>query len=170
SKGTILVGSVDLADVDPRSWSRLTAFVPQENKLILATVADNIRFFRPGFSLEQVEAAARAAHLHDEITELPEGYLTLIGPSARGLSGGQRQRLGIARALLGSPELLVLDEPTSALDSRSEELIRVTLSELKGSTSVLLVAHRPATLEVCDRVLRIEHGRGQLRPDLLPAE
>ncbi|MGZ4683357.1 MAG: ABC transporter ATP-binding protein [Acidimicrobiales bacterium] len=170
SKGTILAGSVDLADVDPRSWSRLTAFVPQENKLILATVADNIRFFRPGFSLEQVEAAARAAHLHDEITELPEGYLTLIGPSARGLSGGQRQRLGIARALLGSPELLVLDEPTSALDSRSEELIRVTLSELKGSTSVLLVAHRPATLEVCDRVLRIEHGRGQLRPDLLPAE
>ena len=168
SPGAIFVGDTNLEDIDPISWAAITAFVPQENKIILASVADNIRFFRPGYSLEQVEGAARAARLHDEIAELPDGYDTLIGPSARGLSGGQRQRLGIARALLGRPQLLVLDEPTSALDSRSEELIRDTLSELKGSTAVLLVAHRPATLEVCDRVLSIEHGRGELRPDLLP--
>jgi ABC-type multidrug transport system fused ATPase/permease subunit len=169
TEGRIMAGDVDLTDVSIRSWSALTAFVPQENKLILASVADNIRFFRQGHSQAEVEAAARGAYLHDEICQLPDGYDTLIGPSARGLSGGQRQRLGIARALLARPELLVLDEPTSALDSRSEELIRATLDELKGSTTVVLVAHRPATLEICDRVLMIEHGQGRLRPDLTAA-
>ena len=141
-----------------RRGRRLAAFVPQENKLILATVADNIRFYRDGFSDEDVHIAGRRAHIHDEIMELPEGYETAIGPGARNLSGGQCQRLGIARALLGKPELLVLDEPTSALDSRSEQLIRQTLSETAGDTTIVLVAHRPATLKVCTRVIEVENG------------
>ncbi len=157
--GSVDIGELSIYDIDPAAWSRLVAFVPQANKLIRATVADNIRFYRPGFTDDQVEQAARAAHLHDEILRLPEGYQTDVGPGARDLSGGQCQRVGIARALIGEPSLLVLDEPTSALDHRSEALIRETLDELRGRTTVVLVAHRPATLEVCNRVLQVDHGR-----------
>lgn len=156
--GRILVGDVDAAEVSASSWARLVALVPQDNKLIRATVADNIRFYRPRFSDDAVEAAARAAHLHDEITALPDGYATVVGPGTRALSGGQVQRLGIARALVGDPQLLVLDEPTSALDARSENLIRDTLLEIRERTTLVIVAHRPATIEICDEVLRIDGG------------
>ena len=156
TSGRIMIGDVDLEDATIDSWSRLMALVPQDNSLIRASVYDNIRFFRSGFSDDEVEAAARAAHLHNDIvSQLPEGYETLIGPGERELSGGQRQRLGIARALLGRPRLLVLDEPTSALDQRSEELIRQSLEEIKGTTTLIIIAHRPSTLRVCDRVLRV---------------
>jgi ABC-type multidrug transport system fused ATPase/permease subunit len=163
--GRILVDGVDLVDITPASWSHFSAYVPQENKLILATVADNIRFYRPDFSIDQVQEAARRARLHDEIDRLPDGYDTLVGPGGRSLSGGQCQRLGIARALLGQPQLLVLDEPTSALDPLSESLIRDTLSEVARTATVVLVAHRPATLEICTRVLLVD--RGQVRDEAL---
>jgi ABC-type multidrug transport system fused ATPase/permease subunit len=156
--GTILAGDVALADVAPAAWARLAAYVPQDSRLIRASVADNIRFFRPAFSDDDVRAAARAAHLEDEILALPEGYATEIGPGARDLSGGQRQRLAIARALLQRPRLLVLDEPTSALDAHSEQLIGRTLAELKGATTIVLIAHRPATLELCDRIVEVVGG------------
>jgi ABC-type multidrug transport system fused ATPase/permease subunit len=169
TSGRIRVDGVDLSDVTPASWSHLSAYVPQENKLILATVADNIRFFRPGFTDEQIREAARRARLDDEVQRLPEGYDTLVGPGARSLSGGQCQRLGIARALLGEPQLLVLDEPTSALDPRSEELIRETLGEVARSATIVLVAHRPATLEICTRVLLVDRGSVRDRiVDVLP--
>jgi ABC-type multidrug transport system fused ATPase/permease subunit len=157
--GTILAGDVDLADVAPAAWARLAAYVPQDSRLIRASVADNIRFFRAGFGDHDVRAAARAAHLEDEILALPDGYATDIGPGARDLSGGQRQRLAIARALLQHPSLLVLDEPTSALDAHSEQLIGRTLAELKGATTIVLIAHRPATLELCDRIVEVAGGR-----------
>lgn len=159
TSGVILVDGLPLDQVARDRWARLVAFVPQENKLIRASVADNVRFFRAGFTDEEVEVACRAAHLHDEIADLPQGYATEVGPGARDLSGGQRQRLGIARALLGRPELLILDEPTSALDARSEGLIRDTLAEILGHTTLLVVAHRPATLEVCRRVVEVRQGR-----------
>ena len=156
TSGRIMIGDVDLEDATTRSWSRLMALVPQDNSLIRGTVSDNIRFFRSGFSDDEVRAAAQAAQLHNDIvSQLPEGYETRIGPGERELSGGQRQRLGIARALLGRPRLLVLDEPTSALDERSEELIRQTLEEIKGTTTLIVIAHRPSTLRVCDRVFRV---------------
>jgi ABC-type multidrug transport system fused ATPase/permease subunit len=158
TNGTITFGDVDLQDVADADLARLIALVPQDNRLQLGTVADNIRFFRSGFSDEEVEMAARLAHVHDEVLALSEGYATLVGPGARDVSGGQRQRLGIARALLGKPELLILDEPTSALDARSEALFRETLLELKGGTTIVTVAHRPATMEVCDRIVRVERG------------
>ena len=159
TSGTVRTGDVDLREVGSASWSSLTAFAPQDSKLIRGTVADNIRFFRPDHGQEQVEAAARAANIHDEIDALPEGYQTIIGPGERGLSGGQRQRVAIARALLGGPKLLVLDEPTSALDRESEVLIGRTLDGLRGSVAVVLVAHRPAILRACDRVLNLVDGR-----------
>lgn len=157
-EGRILVGETPLADLTAASWARLTGYVPQESRLLYGTVADNIRLFRQGFDEASVIRAAQAAHVHDEILALPEGYATLIGPGARGLSGGQAQRLSIARALLASPRLIIMDEPTSALDARSEQLVGQTLSELKGSSTIILVAHRPATLELCDRILEVREG------------
>lgn len=162
TSGTVYAAGVDLNEVSPRRWAELVAYVPQENKLVRGTVADNIRFFRPELSEEALHRAAARAHLHDDILELPNGYDTDVGPGARDLSGGQRQRLGIARALAGDPKLIVLDEPTSALDARSERLVADTLRELHGTVSTIIVAHRPATLDNCDRVLRVEAGMGIL--------
>lgn len=156
--GKVTADGVSLESVSAESWSRVSAFVPQDSRLIFGTVADNIRFLRDGFSDSDVMAAARAAHLHDEIMELPEGFATLIGPGARGLSGGQRQRLAIARALVAKPDLIIMDEPTSALDQRSELLVGQTLAELKGKVTIVLIAHRPATLGICDRIFRVTKG------------
>jgi ATP-binding cassette subfamily B protein len=158
TRGTITTGGVAIGDIAPATWGHIAAYVPQDCKLLTATVTDNIRFFRDQYGDAEVEEAARAAHIHDEILKLPDGYDTVIGTGVRGLSGGQRQRLVIARALIGKPQLLVLDEPSSALDQRSESLIALTLAELKGSTTMVLVTHRPATLDICDHVWRLESG------------
>jgi ABC-type multidrug transport system fused ATPase/permease subunit len=140
-------------------WYRHFAYVPQDNKLLRATVADNIRFFRSGFDDQAVERAARLAHLHDEIARMPDGYDTIIGSGAADLSGGQRQRMGIARALLENPSVLVLDEPTSALDVRSETLVQQSLTELHGRTTLIIVAHRISTLGICDKLMVLREGR-----------
>jgi ABC-type multidrug transport system fused ATPase/permease subunit len=159
TSGEILVNDVPISEISPSAWASLMSFVPQDNKLIRGTVAENICFYRDGYSTDDIEAAARAAHLHDEIVAFPEGYDTPIGPGTRDLSGGQRQRLGIARAIVGRPLFLVLDEPTSALDDRSERLVRQTLQEIKAWTTLVIIAHRPGILEVCDRLVKVDHGR-----------
>jgi ATP-binding cassette subfamily B protein len=151
SSGTVRASGVDLSDIDPVSWSKLVAFVPQEAQLITGTVADNIRFFRSNLSDDDLVAAAKAAHIWEEIQTLPNGLDTHLGERGQQLSGGQKQRLCIARALAGKPEFLVLDEPTSALDAVSESAIRDTIKNLRGSTAVVVIAHRPKVLEVCDR-------------------
>lgn len=157
--GELLVDGRPLADIRRSDWTRLVAFVPQDPRLSEHSVADNIRFFRDGISDADIERAARQAHIHDAIAALPDGYRTVLGPRSSGLSGGQRQRLAIARALAGSPQLLVLDEPTSALDAASEELFRQTLAELCGSVTLVVIAHRPTTLEVCDTIVTVRDGR-----------
>jgi ATP-binding cassette, subfamily B, bacterial len=156
--GSIVSDGMPLVEIGAPRWAEMVALVPQDNKLVHGTVADNVRFFRTGFSQADVETAVRAAHLHDEVLALPDGYETVVGPGAQDLSGGQRQRLGIARGLVGRPQLLILDEPTSALDSRSEQLIRQTLEELAASTTLIVIAHRPATLEICTRLFIVDHG------------
>ena len=108
---------------------------------------------------ERLRRAAQDAHVADEIESMPDSYLTKVGERGARLSGGQRQRVSIPRALAGDPQLLVMDEPTSALDIRSEALIRQTLRELKGKTTIVIVAHRLSTLKVCDRILILQHGR-----------
>ena len=158
TSGRIVVSGLDISSVAPEEWSKLVAYVPQDNSLIRATVADNIAFYRSGYDRSEIERSAHQAHIHDEIMRMPQGYDTMVGPGERSLSGGQRQRLGIARALLGRPQLLVLDEPTSALDEHSELLVKQTLNELVGTATMLVVAHRPTTLEVCTKVLRLSGG------------
>lgn len=158
TRGSVLVDGVDLGEVARSSWARLTAQVPQDARLIHGSVADNIRFFRGGLDMEAIEAAAKAAHVHDDVASLPQGYETMIGPGAADLSGGQRQRMAIARALIDNPHLMVLDEPTSALDAGSENLISRTLEKLKGSRTIIVIAHRPALLRMCDRTFEVEHG------------
>ena len=164
--GTIEVDGHPLDELDPGDWYGRIGFVPQDPQLVEATVADNIRFFRPDAEEDEIVAVARLAHLDEEIQAMPEGYATVIGPRHQSISGGQRQRLCLARALLGGPDLLILDEPTSALDLRSEHLVHQTLEELAEERLVVVIAHRLSTLNICDRIMVLEQGHIR---DLLPA-
>jgi ABC-type multidrug transport system fused ATPase/permease subunit len=159
TSGHVRVGSVDLGEIEPADWARLAAFVPQDPHLVRASIMDNIRFFRPQITDQQVIDAARRAHMHDEITAMHDGYQRILGPRSTGLSGGQRQRIAIARALAGHPELLVLDEPTSALDPLSEDAIRQTLEDTRGTMTLVIIAHRSTTIELCDAMYRVAGRR-----------
>jgi ABC-type multidrug transport system fused ATPase/permease subunit len=161
TQGALEVNGQDAATFTRTDWQRRLSYVPQTPQLIWGTVADNIRFFRPDISDAEVEAAARRAHIHDEIMSWPQGYRTTIGHRASAVSGGQRQRLCLARALAGSPDVLILDEPTSALDVRSEQAVQQSLDEVKEDVLLFLVAHRLSTLSICDRVMVIVDGRLQ---------
>lgn len=159
TEGRMTVDGVDARELADDDWFRRVAMVPQTPRLMAGTVADNIRFLRPGISDEAVARAADAAHVGDEIRGLERGFATVLGPRGSGLSGGQAQRVAFARALVGDPELLVLDEPTSGLDAASEAAIRRTIAELRGRITLVIVAHRWTTLDSCDRILALDGGR-----------
>jgi ABC-type multidrug transport system fused ATPase/permease subunit len=161
SEGRYLVGGVDARQLDDTAWFERVAFVPQDCQTVSGDVMANIRFFRPWITDDDVVAAARRAHVHDEILAMPDGYQTDLGTRGGSLSGGQRQRVAIARALAGKPQLLVLDEPTSALDMRSESLVHETLTELQGTVTMLIIAHRLSTLKTCDRIIVMGSARLQ---------
>ncbi len=158
--GAVRLDGVDTGQFSSDQWCRKVSFVPQDPRLFAGTVAENIAFFRP-VDAAAIEKAALLAHLHDEIEALPHGYDEPIGPGDRSLSGGQQQRLCIARALVTEPALLLLDEPTSALDVRSEARIQETLAGLRGTVTLVIVAHRMTTLAACDRILVLTDGRVQ---------
>ncbi len=157
-------GLVTVDDVDLRGYSRTSllshvAMVTQEAFLFNASIAENIRYGRPGASPTEVEAAARAAFIHDEILRQPDGYETVVGERGSRLSGGQRQRITIARAILKDPPILLLDEATSALDSRSEKMVQEALSNLMKDRTTFVIAHRLSTIQGVDRILVIDGGR-----------
>jgi ABC-type multidrug transport system fused ATPase/permease subunit len=157
--GSLRVDGTDLRKVDRAWWNDRVAFVAQDALLFTGTIAENIRFFRDGINDSALMRAARQANILSDIEALQNGFDSHLGERGSQLSGGQRQRLSIARALAGSPEFLVLDEPTSALDGHSEALIRDTLARLKGRVTVVIIAHRMSTLDICDRIMVIEDGR-----------
>ncbi len=157
--GRILIDGVPIEQLDPRELRACFALVSQDPALFFGSVGDNIRYGRPDASQAEVEAAARAAHAHEFIERLPQGYQTPLGEAGQGLSGGQRQRLAIARALLVDAPILLLDEATSALDAESEHLIQQALPSLMAGRTTLVIAHRLATVKQADRIAVIEHGR-----------
>jgi ATP-binding cassette subfamily B protein len=157
--GRILIDGVPIDQLDPRELRASFALVSQNPALFFGSVEDNIRYGRLDASQAEVEAAARAAHAHEFIQRLPQGYQTHLGEAGLGLSGGQRQRLAIARALLADAPILLLDEATSALDAESEHLIQQALPSLMAGRTTLVIAHRLATVKQADRIAVIEHGR-----------
>ena len=157
--GVITVDGVNLRDVDRRSWSSRVAFVAQDALMFSGTAAENIRFFRPEITGCRVRGAAGKAQVLTDLDAMEGGIDTPLGEGGLRLSGGQRQRVSIARAFAGDPELLVLDEPTAALDPFTEALIRDTLRDLKGKVTVVVIAHRMSTLDMCDRIMVIDNGR-----------
>ncbi len=159
TSGQATIGGVDAAAISKGDASYNTvALVPQEPVLLQDSVAENIKFFR-NFEEHEVIQAAMSAHLHEDIMGMPHGYETLVGEGGGALSGGQKQRLAIARALIGTPKLIVLDEPTSAVDGRTERLIRKTLSELRGHVTVVIISHRIETTSQCDLLLVLSDGK-----------
>jgi ABC-type multidrug transport system fused ATPase/permease subunit len=157
--GELLVNGRPADEVALSSWYQRVAIVPQRAQLIEGTVADNIAFLRD-VSRDDVRRAAQQAHVHDEIEAMPLGYDTVIAGSGS-LSGGQAQRLCLARAFIGTPDLIVLDEPTSALDVRSEAAVQEVLGQMKGTMTMVIIAHRLSTLRLCDRIMVLEGGHLQ---------
>jgi ABC-type multidrug transport system fused ATPase/permease subunit len=156
--GGYFINDLPAIDFNREDWRRHFAYVPQEPRLLHASVSDNIRFFRH-LDDASVERAARLAGIHQDVIGWPAGYDTIIGPRADAVSGGQQQRICLARALAANPQVLVLDEPTSALDPHAEQLIEESLRGLRGKLTLFIVAHRIATLDVCERVMVIVSGR-----------
>ncbi len=131
----------------------------EETFLFHDTVAANIAFADGDADQDQIERAARLAGAHEFICDLPEGYATLVGERGFSLSGGQRQRLAIARAILADPRVLILDDATSAVDPTKEHEIRGALAEVMAGRSTIVIAHRPATVALADRVVLVDEGR-----------
>ena len=157
--GAIRIDGLDVRDVTLASLRSQIGIVTQETILFDDTIASNIAFGRPDAPREAIEAAARAAHAHDFIRGLPEGYQTTIGERGQRLSGGQRQRLAIARALLKDSPLLILDEATSSLDTESEHLVQEALVNLMKNRTSFVIAHRLSTIRRADAIVVMDRGR-----------
>ena len=157
--GSVRVDGIDLTRADPEELRRRLALVPQESILFAASARDNLRYGAWDASDEAIWEAARAANAEQFLRALPEGLDTFIGDSGARLSGGQRQRVAIARALLRDAPLLLLDEATSALDTKTEANVMAGIRAMGGTKTILIVAHRHSTLEFCDKVVQLQHGR-----------
>jgi ATP-binding cassette subfamily B protein len=133
--------------------------VPQDTTLFNDTIAYNIGYGDPNATHKEIVAAARAAHVHDLIESLPNGYSTVAGERGAKLSGGERQRIGIARALLKDPPILIFDEATSALDTQNERALQEEIERVAAERTTLIIAHRLSTIVNADRILVLDHGR-----------
>ena len=158
-EGRLTIDGRDLRDVTLESWYRQIALVPQETILFGGTILDNIRYGKMEATEGDVREASQAAHAHDFITSLPDGYRTVVGEKGVNLSGGQRQRIAIARAVLKNPRILLLDEATSSLDTDSERLVQEALQRLMKGRTTIVVAHRLSTIQRADRILVLDKGK-----------
>jgi subfamily B ATP-binding cassette protein MsbA len=157
--GRVLIDDCDIRQVQIRSLREQIGIVPQETALFSGSVRENIAYGKLDASPAEIEAAARAANAHDFITELPQGYETLVGERGVKLSGGQRQRVAIARALLKNPRILILDEATSSLDSESEQAVQEALERLMADRTTFVIAHRLSTITRADWIAVLDRGR-----------
>ncbi len=157
--GCISIDGQDLRSVTQGSLRRAIGIVPQDTVLFNDTIAYNIAYGRPGASQEEVEAAAKSAHIHDFIAASPKGYETMVGERGLKLSGGEKQRVAIARTLLKNPPILIFDEATSALDSSNERAIQAELESAAQNKTVLVIAHRLSTVVDAHEILVLEAGR-----------
>ncbi|MBU3710242.1 MAG: ABC transporter ATP-binding protein [Limnohabitans sp.] len=159
SEGAIRVDGVDIRNLPLQEFRRHIGLVLQEPFLFFGTIADNIAYGKPEATREEIVAAARAAHAHDFILRLPQGYDSLVGERGQGLSGGERQRISIARALLINPRILILDEATSSVDTETEQEIQRALDNLVQGRTTIAIAHRLSTLQRADRLVVMEQGQ-----------
>ena len=159
SAGRILLDGVDLREYDLMAWRAWVGYVSQDPFLLHASVEENIRFGRRGYTDVEIMAAARIAHADEFISRLPDGYRTIVGERGAKLSGGEQQRIAIARAVLSNPELLILDEATSALDQASERTVRDAIVEACHGRTVFMVTHGTAMARAADQVVVLERGR-----------
>ncbi|MFJ1716824.1 ABC transporter ATP-binding protein [Streptomyces sp. NPDC088260] len=157
--GRVTLDGVDVRDLDFDTLARAVGVVSQETYLFHASVADNLRFAKPGATDAEIEAAARAAQIHDHIASLPDGYDTLVGERGYRFSGGEKQRLAIARTILRDPPVLVLDEATSALDTRTESAVQEAIDALSEGRTTLTIAHRLSTVRDADQIVVLDGGR-----------
>jgi ATP-binding cassette subfamily B protein len=157
--GSVQIDGIDVRHARQASLAATIGFVTQESYLFHDTILANIRYGRPGASMAEVEQAARAAYIHDRITEFSDGYDTIVGERGYRLSGGEKQRLAIARVLLHDPRILILDEATSALDTASEREVQKALDTLMGSRTTVAIAHRLSTIVNADVINVIDAGQ-----------
>ncbi len=157
--GSVSIDGVDVRGIRLASLGRVIGFVTQETYLFHDTILANLRYAQPDATMAQIEDAARAAAIHDRISELPDGYDTVVGERGYKLSGGEKQRVAIARVLLKDPRVLILDEATSALDTVSERLIQTALQRLMEGRTTIAIAHRLSTILRADQILVMSRGR-----------
>ena len=158
TQGSVEIDGRDVRDITLESLGQQIGLLTQETYLLNASVRANLLYSRPEGTEEEMRAAAIAAHLHERIQQLPEGYHTLVGARGYSLSGGEKQRLAIARMLLKNPRILILDEATSALDSRSERLIQAALYPLLVGRTTVVIAHRLSTIVAADLIMVLDGG------------
>jgi ATP-binding cassette subfamily B protein len=158
-RGTIRIDGVDVRDWDPEALRKRIGVVLQQTTLFSGTVRENIAYGRPGASLDEVIAVAKAAQAHEFITAMPGGYEALIEERGANLSGGQKQRIAIARALLIAPGILILDDSTSAVDMETEARIQAALDKVLAGTTTFLIAQRVSSVLTADQILVLDHGQ-----------
>jgi ATP-binding cassette subfamily B protein/subfamily B ATP-binding cassette protein MsbA len=159
TRGRILLNGIDIRDMRLATYRRLLAIVQQDVFLFDGSVRENIAYGRHDASDAEIEDAARRANAHEFIVKLPEQYDTFVGERGVKLSGGQQQRLAIARAILASPQILILDEATSNLDTESEQLIQASMATLLAGRTTFVIAHRLSTIRRADLLLLMDEGK-----------
>lgn len=157
--GRITVDGVDLRDLRLVDLAKVVGVVSQETYLLHTTVRENLRYAKPDATDAEIEAAARAAQVHELIASLPDGYDTMVGSRGHRFSGGEKQRIAIARTLLRDPKVLVLDEATSALDTQTERAVQAAFDRLSAGRTTITIAHRLSTVRDADRIVVLDHGR-----------
>jgi len=159
NEGKILIDGEDIRNLDVVGYRRRLAIVHQEVDVFNGSILDNLKYGRPDATVDQVKEASRIARLDEVIQGLPQGYYTVVGERGVRLSGGQRQRLGIARALLVEPDVLIFDEATSSLDYESERSIQLAMRELQGTRTTIIIAHRLSTVREADKIIVLDKGK-----------